>query len=33
MFSLMGIQASPAFSMRAYAGRNPKPFPLQQVKD
>ncbi len=31
MFSLMGIHASPAFSMWAFANKNPKPFPLQQV--
>ena len=31
MFALMGIQASPAFSMWAFANKNPKPFPLQQV--
>ena len=31
MFALMGIHASPAFSMWAFANKNPKPFPLQQV--
>ena len=31
MFSLMGIHASPAFSMWAFANKNPRPFPLQQV--
>jgi len=31
MFALMGIQSSPAFSMWAFANKNPKPFPLQQV--
>ncbi len=30
-FALMGIHASPAFSMWAFANKNPKPFPLQQV--
>ena len=31
MFALMGIHSSPAFSMWAFANKNPKPFPLQQV--
>jgi Na+/proline symporter len=31
MFALMGIHASPAFSMWAFANKDPKPFPLQQV--
>lgn len=31
MFALMGIHASPAFSMWAFANKNPKPFPIQQV--
>jgi Na+/proline symporter len=31
MFALMGIHASPAFSMWAFANKNPRPFPLQQV--
>ncbi len=31
MFALMGIQASPAFSMWAFSNKNPRPFPLQQV--
>lgn len=31
MFALMGIHASPAFSMWGFANKNPKPFPLQQV--
>jgi Na+/proline symporter len=31
MFSLMGIMASPAFHMWAFANRDPKPFPWQQV--
>jgi len=31
MFALMGIQASPAFSMWAFANKNPKPFAPQQV--
>ena len=31
MFALMGIQSSPAFSMWAFANKNPRPFPLQQV--
>ena len=31
MFALMGIQSAPAFSMWAFANKNPKPFPLQQV--
>lgn len=31
MFALMGIHASPAFSMWAFANTNPKPFPMQQV--
>jgi len=31
MFALMGIQASPAFSMWAFANPNPKPFAPQQV--
>ncbi|MCP4701294.1 MAG: sodium:solute symporter family protein [Gammaproteobacteria bacterium] len=31
MFALMGIQASPAFSMWAFSNENPKPFAPQQV--
>jgi hypothetical protein len=31
MFALMGIQSAPAFSMWAFANRNPKPFAPQQV--
>ncbi len=31
MFALMGIHASPAFSMWAFANKDPRPFPLQQV--
>ncbi|MGH2787179.1 MAG: sodium:solute symporter family protein [Actinomycetota bacterium] len=31
MFSLMGIMASPAFHMWAFANKDPKPFPWQQV--
>lgn len=31
MFALMGIQSSPAFSMWAFANRNPRPFAPQQV--
>lgn len=31
MFALMGIQASPAFSMWAFANKDPKPFAPQQV--
>lgn len=31
MFALMGIQASPAFSMWAFSNRDPRPFPIQQV--
>ena len=31
MFALMGIHSSPAFSMWAFANKNPRPFPLQQV--
>ncbi len=31
MFALMGIQSAPAFSMWAFANKNPRPFPLQQV--
>jgi Na+/proline symporter len=31
MFSLMGIMASPAFHMWAFANRDPKPFPWQQA--
>ena len=31
MFSLMGIQASPAFTMWQFANKNPKPFPWQQA--
>ncbi|MEJ2688691.1 MAG: sodium:solute symporter family protein [Deltaproteobacteria bacterium] len=31
MFALMGIQASPAFSMWAFANQTPKPFAPQQV--
>ena len=31
MFALMGIHSSPAFSMWAFANKDPKPFPLQQV--
>ena len=30
-FALMGIQSSPAFSMWAFANKNPKPFAPQQV--
>jgi len=29
----MGIQASPTFSIWTIANKNPKPFPLKQVKD
>jgi solute:Na+ symporter, SSS family len=31
MFALMGIQSAPAFSMWAFANKNPKPFAPQQV--
>ena len=31
MFSLMGIQSSPAFTMWAFSNKNPKPFPWQQA--
>ena len=31
MFSLMGIQASPAFTMWQFANKNPKPFAWQQA--
>ena len=31
MFALMGIQSSPAFSMWAYANKDPRPFAPQQV--
>lgn len=31
MFALMGIQSAPAFSMWAFANRDPSPFPWQQV--
>src|ERR671919_359250 len=31
MFSLMGIQSSPAFTMWAFSNRNPRPFPWQQA--
>ncbi len=31
MFALMGIQSAPAFSMWAFANRDPGPFPWQQV--
>ena len=31
MFALMGIQSSPAFSMWAFANKDPSPFPWQQV--
>jgi Na+/proline symporter len=31
MFAMMGIQASPAFSMWAFANNNPRPFAPQQV--
>jgi len=31
MFSLMGIQASPAFTMWSFSNRNPRPFPWQQA--
>ena len=31
MFALMGIQSSPAFSMWAFANRDPRPFAPQQV--
>jgi Na+/proline symporter len=31
MFSLMGIQASPAFTMWAFSNKNPRPFPWQQA--
>ncbi len=31
LFALMGIQASPAFSMLAFASRDPAPFAFQQV--
>lgn len=31
MFALMGIQSSPAFTMWAFANKNPRPFPWQQA--
>ncbi|MEW6047402.1 MAG: sodium:solute symporter [Bacillota bacterium] len=31
MFSLMGIQASPAFTMWSFSNKSPRPFPWQQV--
>jgi Na+/proline symporter len=31
MFSLMGIQSSPAFTMWAFSNKNPRPFPWQQA--
>ncbi|MGH7366992.1 MAG: sodium:solute symporter family protein [Candidatus Rokuibacteriota bacterium] len=31
MFALMGIQASPAFTMWSFSNRNPRPFPWQQA--
>jgi SSS family solute:Na+ symporter len=31
MFSLMGIQASPAFTMWSFSNKNPRPFPWQQA--
>jgi SSS family solute:Na+ symporter len=31
MFALMGIQASPAFTMWAFSNKNPRPFPWQQA--
>lgn len=31
MFALMGIQASPAFTMWQFANKNPRPFPWQQA--
>lgn len=31
MFSLMGIQSSPAFTMWSFSNKNPRPFPWQQV--
>jgi SSS family solute:Na+ symporter len=31
MFSLMGIQSSPAFTMWSFSNRNPRPFPWQQA--
>lgn len=31
MFALMGIQSAPAFSMWAFANKDPRPFPWQQV--
>ena len=31
MFALMGIQSAPAFSMWAFANKDPSPFPWQQV--
>jgi Na+/proline symporter len=31
MFSLMGIQSSPAFTMWAFSNKNPRPFPWQQT--
>ncbi len=31
MFSLMGIQASPAFTMWSFSNKDPRPFPWQQV--
>jgi hypothetical protein len=33
MIFLMGLQASPAFSMLAIANKNSKPIPLQKVKN
>lgn len=30
LFALMGIQASPAFTLRAFSNRNPRPFAWQQ---
>ncbi len=31
MFALMGIQSSPAFTLWAFANKNPRPFPWQQA--
>ncbi|BAS25930.1 sodium:solute symporter family protein [Limnochorda pilosa] len=31
MFSLMGIQSSPAFTMWSFSNKNPRPFPWQQT--
>ena len=31
MFALMGIQASPAFTMWQFGNKNPRPFPWQQA--